>query len=87
MKFLLMLLFCPEFLVKMPRANTPGEYLAEAGTVSFCGHHWMRVSVSVSGRRAAYLRARWEALKLDWFGHTHSESEIVWRVIGVRVEE
>lgn len=79
MKFLLMLLFCPEFLRKLP-LDARGQYLAEAGTVSFCGHRWMRVSVPISGRRAAYLRARWEALKLDWFGHTHPESEIVWCV-------
>lgn len=86
MKTLLMRLFCPEFLAKMP-PNTPGQYLAEAGTVSFCGHRWMRVSIPVSGRRAAYLRARWEALKLDWFGHTHPESEIVWCVRSVSAGE
>jgi len=82
MRTLLMLLFCPEFLRRIPQ-NTPGQYLAEAGTVSFCGHRWMRVSVPVSGRRAAYLRARWEALKLDWFGSTSPESTIVWCVRSV----
>lgn len=85
MKTLLMLLFCPGYLARMPK-DEPGDYVAEAYSLSFAGYEWVRSSVTVSGRRAAYKRARWEALKLQIWGAVHSECAIKWRIVQPKPE-
>lgn len=58
-----MLLLCPEFLAKMPK-DEKGEFYAIAGTFYF--DSYPKFSLKMKSKRKAYLRARWEALKLDW---------------------
>lgn len=54
---------CPNFYREMPE-DAPGDYVAAAHTAGFfCGRVWK--SEIVSGRRAAYIRARELALDCD----------------------
>ena len=79
MKTLLLLLFAPRYLSDMP-ADAPGSYEAVALTAS----PWYRAECAVErveGRRAAYRRARWLALKLDQSTKSSAlEVGVIWQI-------
>jgi hypothetical protein len=64
MKSLLLLLFAPEYLKRMPKDD---NLLYEAGAFThYLFHQNPPEKMIVRGRRDAYKVARWLALKLDW---------------------
>lgn len=77
MTTLLLLLFAPGYLSDMPPDHS-GTYEAVALTAS----PWYRADryvERVEGRRAAYKRARWLALQLDWVTASR-EVGVMWQV-------
>jgi hypothetical protein len=77
MKLLLLMLCVPDFLRDMPPRQA-GVFIAETSSVS-PWFRWVRYSKKVNGRRRAYIRARWEALKVDWITSS-PECGVTWSV-------
>lgn len=64
----LMRKYCPDFEAKMPE-DAPGRYeVAAIIRGGYWGFYWKQINTEiVEGRRHAYLRARWLALKAQFW--------------------
>ena len=79
-KIIILFLFAPRFFRDMPSMQS-GMFIAGAYKKSPWYSHTPE-TMEIYGRRRAYVRARWLALKLDWH-RASNEVEIIWFVDNV----
>lgn len=80
-KFILCLIFAPEFAKRIP-PDCNGSFVSIVYTESFVGHRIIRCEKKFKSRKLAYYWARWEALKFDWSYPKYEGVMIGWRVMG-----
>jgi len=80
-KHLLLCFFAPEYKERLPKKDPKDKqkFYARSYTESFTGRTTLQTEKVVVGKRAAYIQARWDALKTDW-KFDHPELGIKWEV-------